>query len=111
MQWLATLLMAGVIGVFLLSFGIMSCPRPPSPWSPRTTPSVTVPLTADANVDVADVEGGVGSRRAGGDDHREVRIIPTTGSQQKPTDKSTGQVTFSNLGNEPVRIPLNTEVT
>ena len=112
MQWLGTLLMAGVIGVFLLFFILYVLPAATVTMVPgRTTLSVTVPLTADANVDVADVEGGVIPARLVETTIEKYGTIATTGSQQKPTDKSTGQVTFSNLGNEPVRIPLNTEVT
>lgn len=112
MQWLGTVIMAGAIGVFLLFFLLYVLPAATVTMVPGRTPlTVTVPLTADANVDVADVADDVIPARLVEATIEKYGTIGTTGSQQKPTDKSVGQVTFSNLGNDPVRIPLGTEVT
>lgn len=112
MQWFGTALMAGAIGVFLLFFLLYVLPAATVTMVPgRATLRVTVPLTADANAEVADIDAGVIPARLVEATIEKYGTVPTTGSQQKPTDKATGQVTFSNLGSEPVRIPLGTEVT
>lgn len=112
MQWLGTILMGGLIVAFLAFFSLFVLPAATITLVPgRELLTVSVPLTADANVDVADIEEGIIPARLVETTIEEYGTIATTGSQQKPTVNSVGSVLFSNLGNTEVRIPLGTEVT
>ena len=112
MQWVGTLLMGLAIAAFLGLFAFYVLPAATVTMTPgRETLTVTVPLVADASLDVAVVEDGLIPARLVETTLEEYGTLATSGSQQKPTIKATGQVQFSNLGNAVVQIPADTIVT
>ncbi len=72
---------------------------------------VTVPITADPDVDVSDLEQGIVPGRLVEATLETTGASVTSGTQQKPVDKAVGTVVFSNLGNAEVKIPKGTVVS
>jgi len=73
--------------------------------------SVEVPITADLHVDASDTEVGVVPGRRVELTVETTGTAVTSGTQQKPVDKATGQVVFTNIGGAEVNIPRGTVVS
>ena len=77
----------------------------------RASLTVSVPLTADGTVDVIDTDTNTLPARFIETSIEATGSIATTGSEQKASDRSVGQVDFINLGSAPVNIPSGTIVS
>lgn len=73
--------------------------------------SVSVPITADPDLEVSDIEVGLVPGRLVEVTIENTGSSVTSGTQQKPVDKATGSVVFTNLGGTPVDIPRGTVVS
>ena len=112
MQWISPIFIGSMIGLLLFFFLIYILPAATITLVPgRDIINLTVPLTADANIDVPDYEAAVIPARLLETNIEEFGTIVTTGAQQKATENSVGEVVFSNLGNAAVQIPIGTVVT
>ena len=106
MQWISPIFIGSLIGLLLFFFLIYILPAATITLVPgRDVINLTVPLTADANIDVPDYEAAVIPARLLETNIEEFGTIVTTGAQQKATENSVGEVVFSNLGNTAVQIP------
>jgi hypothetical protein len=77
----------------------------------RATMSVSVPLTADGAIEVIDTETNTLPARFIETNIEATGALATTGSEQKASDRASGQVDFNNLGSAPVNIPAGTIVS
>lgn len=105
---LMALLMAGLLAGFALNV-LPAATITVTPGRERIT--VTVPITADADVNASDVQAGIVPGRLIEVTLENTGSLVTSGSQQKPVDKATGFVEFNNLGTGPVDIPKGTVVS
>lgn len=98
--------------LFLALFAFYVLPAATITLEPGRKPvTVTVNLTANPNLNEPDLERNQLPARLIETNIEETGSIATTGSQQKPTDKATGAVIFSNLGSSPVFIPVGSTVS
>jgi len=108
---LSTVVMGGMILFLLIGFAFYVLPASTVTLTPgRQHIVVDVPLSASADLDVPVIEDRLLTARLIETNIEERGSISTSGSQQKPTDKATGSVVFSNLGNTSVRIPEGTVI-
>lgn len=106
------LAMGALVVTVVAFFALYVLPAATITLSPgRENVAVTVPLTADPSVLVADFDTNRLPARLVEKIVEATGTIPTSGSQQKPTDRATGTVVFSNLGTTPVEIPVGTMVS
>lgn len=112
LRWLGRVFMGGLIGLFLLGVTFYVLPAATVTLIPGQEPLiVSVQMTADPSLDVADfVENRLPARLIEAN-IEERGTIATTGSRQKATEKAEGRVIFSNLGSMPLRIPDGTIVS
>ncbi|MBV7336601.1 baseplate J/gp47 family protein [Chloroflexi bacterium TSY] len=112
LRWFGYLFMGGLIGLFLLGFTFYVLPAATVTLIPgQELLVVSVRITADPGLDVADfVENRLPARLVEAN-IEERGTISTSGSRQKATVKAEGRVTFSNLGGTPLRIPDGTIVS
>lgn len=112
--WLrfAGYLAMGTLVVTLLAFfALYVLPAATITLAPgRDAVEVTVPLTADPSLAVADFDANRLPARLIEKIVTASGTIPTSGTEQQPTDRATGNVVFSNLGTTPVPIPSGTIV-
>jgi hypothetical protein len=112
LMWVGYGLFAALIAALLGLFGLFVLPAATVTLSPGVAPlSVVTTLTANPDLEASDLQSAQIKGRLIESIIEEVGVSSTTGSLQKPTLKSTGQVTFSNLGTEPVRVPAGTIVS
>ncbi|NJN81547.1 MAG: hypothetical protein HC802_04190 [Caldilineaceae bacterium] len=105
------LLMGGFVVALLSAFSLYVLPAATITLMPgRESLSVTVPLIADPNQPVLDLEERILPARLVETTIEERGVAITTGAQQKPVDLAVGSVTFSNLGTTPVQIASGTVV-
>jgi hypothetical protein len=106
------ILMGGLIVLALAFFIFYILPAATVILAPgRETVTVTVPLTADANVEASDLEANLLAARLVETNLTLKGTTPTSGTRQKATDKAVGEVVFSNLGAAPLKIPKGTIVS
>ncbi|OUC06548.1 hypothetical protein RY27_20360 [Litorilinea aerophila] len=104
--------MGSLLVAVLAFFGLYVLPAATITMVPgRENLEVVLRLTADPNLDEPDLEANLLPARLVETTLELHGSIPTTGSQQKPTDRATGVVIFSNLGTAPVNIPEGTIVS
>ena len=106
------LAMAGIVGVVLNFFIFNVLPAATITMVPgRATMTVSVPLTADGNVETIDPEANILPARFIEASIEATGSLATTGSEQKASDRAVGQVDFNNLGSASVNIPAGTIVS
>ncbi len=106
----------GLVGLFLLAllggFVLVVLPAATVTVVPgQSEATATVELTADPSVTVPDLETGLIPARAVETFVEVTGSIATTGREQRASDPAVGTVVFTNLGNQPVKIPANTIVS
>ncbi|MEX1019705.1 MAG: baseplate J/gp47 family protein [Litorilinea sp.] len=103
--------MGALVATLVAFFALYVLPAATITLAPgRAAVAVTVQLTADPTVVVADFDDNRLPARRIEKIVEASGVIPTTGSEQKPTERATGTVVFSNLGTTPVPIPSGTSV-
>jgi hypothetical protein len=103
--------MGGIVAVVLGFFVLNVLPAATITLVPgRETMTVSVPLTADGTLEVLDPETNTLPARFIEINIEATGTIATTGSEQKASDRASGQVDFNNLGSAPVDIPAGTVV-
>jgi len=109
LRWAWNVVMGLVIVLFLSGFVLYVLPAATLTLTPGQKPlAVDVRLIADPALAEADLADGLLPARLLETNIAEQGSIATTGSRSKATNKATGRVTFTNLGNDPVRVPLGT---
>jgi hypothetical protein len=104
--------MAGLIVLLLALFGLFVLPAATITVTPGTAPlSVTTRLVADPDIEESNLAARKIKGRLVETIIEEQAVSNTSGSLQKPTINATGEVVFSNLGTEEVRVPLGTTVS
>ncbi len=116
MAWWLRLAAYAVMGLFMVAmlgaFAVAILPAATITVTPGREPiEVAVPMVADPDVEVSDVEAGIVPGRLVEINLESTGSAVTSGTQQKPVDKAVGTVVFSNLGNTEVRIPEGTVVS
>ncbi|MEM7537111.1 MAG: baseplate J/gp47 family protein [Chloroflexota bacterium] len=105
------LFMGSLIVAFLGAFSLYVLPAATVTLTPgRELLVVEVPLTADPNLDVSDLETGELTARVVESNIEEQGTVATSGFEQKAVNNARGNVIFSNLGRTQVRIPVGTVV-
>ena len=105
---LMALLMAGLLAAFTLNI-LPAATVTVKPGREQIT--VSVPVTADSDAEVSDIQAGIVPGRLVEVTLENSGSLVTSGTQQKPVDKATGFVVFNNLGAAPVDIPRGTVVS
>jgi len=112
LSWLGTglagLLMVAAVG-FFVAYVIPAATITLIPG--REPIAVTLQLTANPALDVADLEFRQLPARLIETNIEESGAIATTGTRQKATERAQGSVVFSNLGTNPVNIPAGVIVS
>lgn len=112
LRLLTTALIGLMLAAPLLFFARYVLPAATITLAPSQEPiTITVQLTADPALDAPDLERNQLPARQLESSVEVTGTLATTGSRQKASDKAGGTVTFSNLSNAPVRIPIGTVVT
>jgi hypothetical protein len=112
LRWMGIGLMGVLIGLLLVGFTFYILPAATITLTPgRETVSVTAPLLANPDLDVADLEISQLPARLIETTIEVTGTIPTTGVAQRATGKAQGTVVFSNLGSAGVNIPVGTVVS
>ncbi|MBW7884047.1 MAG: baseplate J/gp47 family protein [Caldilineaceae bacterium] len=112
MRWAGNVVMSLLIVAVLAGFSYYVLPAATITLHPGRVPLETsVQLAAVAGLDSPDLEERRLPARLIKADLQEQGRLPTSGTSQKPTDKSVGEVVFSNLGNSPVTVPKGTTVS
>ena len=116
LPWWLRLSAYSLIAVFMISllaaFVVNVLPAATITVVPGREPiTVEVPITADLYVDASDAEVGVVPGRRVEVTVETTGAAVTSGTQQKPVDKATGQVVFTNIGGAEVNIPRGTVVS
>jgi hypothetical protein len=112
LRWAGNLLLGALIVLALGAFSYYVLPAATITLTPGR-----VPLTTDLNMqavvglEAPDPQARQLPARSIKADLVETGTVPTTGSQQKATDRAAGEVVFSNLGSAPVTIPTGTSVS
>ncbi len=113
--WMRTLSIVAVgslIVLFLALFALYVLPAATITLAPGRKPvTALVQLTANPSLTEPDLEINLLPARLIETAVEEQGTIITTGFQQKPVDKATGTVVFSNLGTTAVNIPLGSTVS
>lgn len=111
LRLLTTTLIGLILAAPLLLFVRYVLPAATITLTPsQETITITVPLTANPNAAEPDFENNELPARQLESSLEVTGTLAATGSRQKASDKAAGTVTFSNLGNAPVRIPVGTVV-
>ncbi len=112
LRWAGNLLLGGLIVLVLGAFSYYVLPAATITLTPGRLPLNTeLNMQAVVGLDAPDAQARQLPARSIKADLVETGAIPTTGSQQKATDRAAGEVVFSNLGNSPVTIPTGTSVS
>jgi len=112
LRLLGNLFMGGLIAAALILFTLYVVPAATITLVPGREPlSVTVQLVANPLLDVPDLEINQLPARTVETNIDATGTIPTSGTRQKSTEVAGGQVTFTNLGSSPVRVPAGTVVS
>ena len=110
--WVGYGSMAGLIVLLLALFGLLVLPAATITVTPGTAPlSVTTRLIADPDIDESNLTARKIKGRLIETIIEEQAASNTSGSLQKPTIKATGEVNFSNLGTDEVKVPVGTTVS
>ncbi|MEZ4733570.1 MAG: baseplate J/gp47 family protein [Caldilineaceae bacterium] len=110
--WLGTTLAGLLIAAAVGFFGFYVIPAATITLIPGRDPiTVNVQVTANAFLDVPDLEFNQLPARLVETNLEETGKIATTGTRQKATNKAQGSVVFSNLGPNPVLVPAGTIVS
>ncbi|MDQ3250487.1 MAG: baseplate J/gp47 family protein, partial [Chloroflexota bacterium] len=113
--WVRTLSVVGVgslIVLFLALFALYVLPAATITLTPGRKPVVAVvQVVANPSLTEVDLEINQLPARLIETNLEETGVLPTTGSQQKPSDKARGTVVFSNLTATPALIPLGSTVS
>jgi hypothetical protein len=112
LRWIGVGFMGLFIGLLLLGFTFYILPAATITLTPgRETVSVTVPLIANPDLALADLEIGQLPARLIETTIEVTGTIPTTGVAQRASGRAQGAVVFSNLGSTGVNIPVGTVVS
>jgi hypothetical protein len=112
LRWIGMGMMGLLIGLLLMGFTFYILPAATITLTPgRETVSVTVPLIANPDLDVADLEISQLPARLIETTIEVTGTIPTTGAAQRAMGRARGTVVFSNLGSTAVNIPVGTVVS
>ena len=112
LRFVGYLAMGSVVAVVLRFFIFNVLPAATVTIVPgRETMTVSVPLTANGELDVIDTETNNLPARFIETNIEATGSVATTGTEQKASDRAVGQVDFNNLGSAPVNIPAGTIVS
>lgn len=112
MRFVGYLAMAGILAIVLNFFVFNVLPAATITLAPgRAQMVVSVPLTADGNIETIDTNNNILPARFIEANIEVTGSIPTTGSQQKASGRAVGRVDFYNLGSATVNIPVGTVVS
>jgi hypothetical protein len=112
LRWAGNLLLGGLIVLALGAFSYYVLPAATVTLAPGRLPLKTdLNMQAVVGLEAPDPQARQLPARSIKADLVETGTVPTTGSQQKATDRAVGEVVFSNLGNSPVTIPTGTSVS
>jgi hypothetical protein len=112
LRWAGNVLLGALIVLALGAFSYYVLPAATVTLTPGRLPLRTdLNMQAVVGLEAPDPQARQLPARSIRADLVETGTVPTTGSQQKATDRAAGEVVFSNLGNAPVTIPTGTSVS
>ena len=112
LRWAGNVLLGALIVLALGAFSYYVLPAATITLTPGRLPLTTdLNMQAVVGLEAPDAQARQLPARLVKVDLVETGSVPTTGSQQKATDRAAGEVVFSNLGGEPVNIPTGTSVS
>lgn len=112
LRWAGNLLLGALIVVAVGAFSYYVLPAATVTLTPGRLPLTTeLNMQAVVGLEVSDPQARQLPARSLQADLVETGSVPTTGSQQKATDRAVGEVVFSNLGSASVTIPIGTSVS
>ncbi len=112
LRWAGNVLLGALIVLALGAFSYYVLPAATITLTPGRLPLTTnLNMQAVVGLESPDAQARQLPARLVKADLVETGAVPTTGSQQKATDRAAGEVVFSNLGSEPVNIPTGTSVS
>lgn len=112
LRWAGNLLLGALIVAAVAAFSYYVLPAATVTVTPGRLPLRTdLNMQAVVSLTEPDAQARQLPARAIKADLVETGAVPTTGSQQKATDRAAGEVVFSNLGSAPVNIPAGTSVS
>jgi hypothetical protein len=112
LRWAGNILLGALIVAALAAFSYYVLPAATVTVTPGRLPLRTdLNMQAVVGLTAPDAEAQQLPARAIRADLVETGAVPTTGAQQKATDRAAGEVVFSNLGSAPVNIPVGTSIS